>query len=142
MLFRSYLNSKKSVFKMIDKLKNKENWSAFDFFKLGKFIHYVTDAFTYTHNDMFTGSVRQHVVYEEELHDAMDYLWNNKEFKFKDEIEVDNLYNYYEKMHEKALPGLTTDIMYIKEVCTFFINTLLGKYIEVEEEPVISEVVV
>lgn len=141
----NYLNSKKSVFKMIDKLKDKKEWSTFDFFKLGKLIHYVTDAFTYTHNDMFKGNIQQHVVYEEKLHDSVEYLWNDENNKFKEEIESDNIYNYYEKMHEKyekSLPGFTTDVMYIKEVCTFFIDTLLEKYIKAEVEPGIKEVAV
>lgn len=36
-------------------------------YRLGKLIHYLTDAFTFPHNTAFTGTMRDHVQYEEEL---------------------------------------------------------------------------
>ncbi len=39
-----------------------------DYFKLGKLVHYICDAFTYTHNCAFIGNLYEHYSYEQLLH--------------------------------------------------------------------------
>ena len=37
---------------------------------LGKLIHYIADAFTFPHNNVFKGNLVQHCKYENKLHQA------------------------------------------------------------------------
>ncbi len=39
-----------------------------DYFRLGRLMHYLADAFTFAHNETFPGTLREHTEYEEELH--------------------------------------------------------------------------
>lgn len=63
-------NSSAFVRKHIGSLESSGVWSAWDAFRLGTVLHYAADAFTYPHNSFWTGSLRQHILYEEELHTA------------------------------------------------------------------------
>lgn len=46
----------------------KDHLGILGYYRLGKLMHYLADAFTYPHNECFPGSIRQHVEYEHRMH--------------------------------------------------------------------------
>lgn len=47
----------------------------FSFYRLGRLVHYITDGFTFAHNENFSGSLKDHSRYEHGLHEFFsDYL--------------------------------------------------------------------
>lgn len=64
-------------------------------------MHYIVDSFTFPHNDIFKGSLREHCKYEQELHEEMfnelDYYSNSP---VSNSIEE---FNDIENLHEKYI---------------------------------------
>jgi hypothetical protein len=57
------------------RLESRVHFRYRDYYRLGKLIHYVVDAFTYAHNHNFPGSLPDHRNYEMELKEKFaDYL--------------------------------------------------------------------
>ena len=63
-----YNNSKEYIRRTLKKLQGKPCWHFSDCYRLGKLIHYLSDAFTSPHNECFTGTLSQHSAYEAQLH--------------------------------------------------------------------------
>lgn len=61
-------NSMRHIHKCIRKIEQKGLHSAFDYFTLGTLVHYLSDSFTYPHNEHYTGTLAGHVEYEKKLH--------------------------------------------------------------------------
>ncbi|HWS42189.1 MAG TPA: zinc dependent phospholipase C family protein [Pseudoflavonifractor sp.] len=51
-----------------EKTAKQKKWSPQDYFRLGKLMHYIADAFTCPHNESFTGTLWSHRIYEAHLH--------------------------------------------------------------------------
>ena len=64
----NYKNADHFMVKLSNRLENKEKkFNLFDYYSMGKLIHYTTDAFTYAHNDLFPTDLDQHRTYEVDL---------------------------------------------------------------------------
>jgi len=49
--------------------------NVFSFYRLGRLVHYITDGFTFAHNENFSGNLREHSAYEHGLHEIFpEYL--------------------------------------------------------------------
>lgn len=55
------------IHRLFEKLQCTEPSGVLYFYRLGKLTHYLTDAFTYPHNSVFCGSLKDHTRYEAEL---------------------------------------------------------------------------
>jgi hypothetical protein len=64
----NYNSSSNCTTHVLEKLQGKRHWSLWEYYRLGKLMHYLSDAFTYPHNDNFTGTLGEHRVYEARLH--------------------------------------------------------------------------
>jgi hypothetical protein len=64
----NYNSSSKYTVHVLEKLQGKSYWGLWEYYRLGKLMHYLSDAFTYPHNDHFTGTLGDHRVYEGRLH--------------------------------------------------------------------------
>lgn len=62
-----YPNGQRRILRLVSRLRRNCRRSALYFYRLGKLMHYVSDAFTYTHNPEFGGRVRGHHCYEKNL---------------------------------------------------------------------------
>ena len=60
----NYNNASHFMDRLAKRLENKPKLHLFDYYSMGKLIHYTTDAFTYAHNDLFPTDLDQHRVYE------------------------------------------------------------------------------
>lgn len=63
----NYHNARRFMRNISRRLEKKENLNLYDYYTLGKLIHYTTDAFTYAHNDTFTTNLGDHREYEAAL---------------------------------------------------------------------------
>ena len=54
----------------------KNSLRTFDLYRLGVLVHYLCDAFTYTHNCCFKGGLIHHTHYEKELHKALCFRYD------------------------------------------------------------------
>lgn len=85
---------------------------ALDFYRLGKLIHYVEDAFTYPHNTHFTGNLSDHIRYEQ----ALDLYLASASFpalpacSFQQD-PMDCILTWHQR-YLAASPGMETDSFY------------------------------
>lgn len=63
----NYRNARRFMREISRRLEKKETLNVFDYYTLGKLIHYTTDAFTYAHNDTFPADLSEHKQYEDAL---------------------------------------------------------------------------
>ena len=56
----NYRNARRFMREISWRLEKKDKLNLWDYYTLGKLIHYTTDAFTYAHNDSFTTSFSDH----------------------------------------------------------------------------------
>lgn len=70
----NYRNAEQCIVRSAERLQRKERWRMWEYYSLGKLIHYICDAFTYPHNEFFGESVTDHLRYEVRLY---VYLQNN-----------------------------------------------------------------
>nr|MCR5610137.1 zinc dependent phospholipase C family protein [Lachnospiraceae bacterium] len=87
----------------IDKKFNKEKYSKLWYcFKMGVFMHYTTDAFTYAHNNYFEGNIHQHRLYEAMLHaHFMDVIEDNKQREYYNTYGDTDVVSCLKRLHDK-----------------------------------------
>lgn len=71
----NFNNSEKYMKRISDRLEKRGVNSVFSFYRMGRLVHYITDGFTFAHNENFDGNLREHSAYEHGLHEMFpDYL--------------------------------------------------------------------
>ncbi|MGN0354705.1 MAG: zinc dependent phospholipase C family protein [Muricoprocola sp.] len=72
--------------KLFYSLQEKRNWGIREYYHFGKLMHYTADAFTFPHNNLFHGNLKEHCRYEQELHkwfqNEMERWKNGKREKY------------------------------------------------------------
>ncbi len=63
----NYQNADRWIDRSIRVLARRNNWKLWDYYRLGKLIHYASDAFTYAHNNCFNAPIQAHLAYENAL---------------------------------------------------------------------------
>lgn len=63
----NYKNARRYMRNISWRLEKKDEMRFWDYYTLGKLIHYTADAFTYAHNDIFTTNLGDHREYEAAL---------------------------------------------------------------------------
>lgn len=63
----NYRNARRFMKQISWRLEKKDKLNLYDYYTLGKLIHYTTDAFTYAHNDTFPTNLSDHKEYEDAL---------------------------------------------------------------------------
>lgn len=63
----NYRNARRFMRRISGRLEHKDRWNLFDYYTLGKLIHYTADAFTYAHNSTFSTDLSDHKKYEATL---------------------------------------------------------------------------
>lgn len=100
---------------------------------LGIITHYIADYFTYPHNSIFTGSMKEHIQYEFKLMDMFKEFLNSnetKDMRIHNNFfyTVDDICDFIKNMHQeylKAIKKIKTDCMYILELCYHVVKTIL-----------------
>ncbi len=101
---------------------------------LGVVTHYLSDYCTYPHNNVFHGSISEHVLYEKELkHSLKEYfsrVGTNRERKQCHLItSLDEIVHSIVLIHKeylKEIKCVNEDINYIIELCYKVVNTIVS----------------
>ena len=71
-----YDNVRPTILRLLRKLERHPNhMMLLDYYRLGKCMHYVADIFTFPHNPQFTGTIPEHMEYEEKLHNRLTEIF-------------------------------------------------------------------
>ncbi len=100
---------------------------------LGVITHYIADYFTFPHNRIFTGNMREHCSYEKELKFALKSYVNSEAVQLihdrKERFKtVDEICNFIKEMHAeylKAIKEIKMDCMYIVKLCQRVVEAIL-----------------
>ena len=63
----NYGNASRFMMRLVMRLDGKQHYSPWDYYCLGKLIHYTMDAFTFAHDPRFTKKLSEHRAYEAAL---------------------------------------------------------------------------
>lgn len=63
----NYDNSYKYMIRLCRRIKKKRTLTLFDYYQLGKLMHYIADSFTYAHTHRFGKNLYYHRLYEQNL---------------------------------------------------------------------------
>lgn len=103
---------------------------------LGIITHYVADYFTFPHNAIFPGTLKDHCVYEEDLkHAIRNYVKSDEAKRVREKNgnfrTTDEIISFIKVSHEKylnAIKEIQYDCMYIVELCHRVVDALLQLY--------------
>ena len=110
----NFSNSQAFIHRRIRKLQNRDHWTTWQYYTLGKLTHYLADAFTYPHNETYPDSLMAHRQYEDELRMYLaEYLQQRtlRSQQFREDLEA-----AISELHRQYLESrgdLQRDVQYI-----------------------------
>lgn len=100
----NFHNVKGFLEKVFERLNCSKKHKRLFFYRLGLLVHYVTDAFTHAHTAQFSGTLREHAVYEQQLHLTFEKLIDGNTLQFSSNLlpcrgmdEVSRIHKIYSK---------------------------------------------
>lgn len=125
----SFRNMSPRIDAVLAKLRKGRGEGFLHSYRLGKLMHYIADSFTYPHNDNFKGSLRAHMLYEDEL--EVSLLAHMEEgFRPSAKLTVDDIASYVRSLHEDYManePSADNDSSCILESCASVAWALAGE---------------
>ena len=114
---------------------------------LGVITHYLADYFTFPHNAIYPGSIKDHVYYEKELKFSLKEYVKREETQRNREIDskcnnIDMIIQLIKNTHEeylKAFKNVKVDIQYIVDLCYNVVDSLLRFFEIAYKERVLNE---
>jgi hypothetical protein len=100
---------------------------------LGQVIHYLADYFTFPHNKIYPGNIKDHCYYEKDLKFKLWEYVNSKD-AYRDKIEVrrfqtkEAVFQFIQNSHEEYLRvkhSVEEDCMYIVRICHQVVQAIL-----------------
>jgi hypothetical protein len=124
---------RKEMLKITDNYDIEKGFTGYYSRHLGVITHYIADYFTFPHNEIFTGNLKEHCSYEKDLKFAFKsyvlsdeaVIGREKSALFK---TVDEILSFVKEMHEeylKAIKVIKVDCMYIVELCHKVVDSIL-----------------
>ena len=112
------------------RLERKDKLNLFDYYTLGKLIHYTADAFTYVHNDIFTNGLVEHRTYEAALQiHFLEYLQNDPKIDpLTARSVMDAIYQYH-AIYETQEADIRTDAKFALNACCCILAVLFANRI-------------
>ncbi len=124
----NYLNARRFMRHISWRLEKKEKWNLFDYYTLGKLIHYTTDAFTYAHNDMFTTDLNDHREYEISLQEHfLDYMAQDPSVDPKIARTIMEAISSYHRQYQALPRDIHTDTRFALTACCCVLAVLFVK---------------
>lgn len=121
----NYENARRFLFRKLNHLEQSHRFTLWDFYSLGKLLHYTADAFTYAHNCTFPSSIQEHRIYEAALQE--EFLNRLPACPPQRLPSGGTISDYISKMHQIYLsssPGIETDLQFILPVCCEILQNL------------------
>ena len=98
----NFENAERGMKRLAKKLIKRKHAGLRDYYRAGKLVHYLTDAFTYAHNRTFAGNLRAHVRYESELQNRFSAYLKEQNGPQADRIEG-GFYSWLTQAHQRYL---------------------------------------
>lgn len=114
----NYRNARRFLRKLSHRLEHRNRWNLWDYYSLGKLIHYTADAFTLAHNEMFPLGLEEHREYEVQLQEQfLNYLKEDPQvdIRFAGSI-MHTIYKYHEEYCMEPA-DFAIDMKYTLSVC-------------------------
>lgn len=122
-----WISSKKYMQRIARRLENKNRFHLFDFYTLGKLIHYTADAFTASHNEQFPMNLTTHRSYEHALQDRfLSYIRQHRVSARMESGNVMDTIQHYHQSYRKATDLMTADCHYSVLVSSLVVCMLLA----------------
>ena len=124
----NYRNARRFMRQISWRLEKKEKLSLYDYYTLGKLIHYTTDAFTYAHNDMFSTKLGDHREYEAALQEHfLHYIQEDPQVDPHTARSImDAIYSYHRE-YESLEADIHTDARFALAACCCVLAVLFTK---------------
>ena len=122
----NYQNADRWIERHINYLRNKRRWHIWDYYCLGKLIHYTSDAFTYVHNNCFTDTIAAHRAYENDLQEQ--FLKSMEQDDLSGAPFHLDLINFFRTAHERYLQHVADvhrDSQYILDMTGWLFRQLM-----------------
>lgn len=122
----NYQNADRWIARHISRLEKKSHWNLWDYYCMGKLIHYTSDAFTYVHNNCFTDSIAAHREYENALQEQ--FLVRLEDEPRNDAAFTCDLNSFFRTAHEcylQSVANVHRDCQYILDMTAWLFRQLL-----------------
>lgn len=86
------------------------------YFEMGKFVHYLCDAFTFPHNAGFKGGLYEHVLYEKRLHARVFEHFGSGDISGLEKSHA-NLHEWVEQLHESYVQDACSENTDARFIC-------------------------
>lgn len=117
--------------KKLNRISNRQGLSAMNLVRLGVQLHYLADYFTFPHNEMFDGTMRDHRRYEKLLCQGLKHIFHSSEMCYTPHAphpdSAEELMKLIRETHEnysQECHMLETDCEYIINVCAVFFRVI------------------
>lgn len=121
----NYCNARRFMRQISRRLEKKRQLRLFDYYTLGKLIHYTADAFTSAHNEEFGTSLPEHREYEAALQEHfLSFLSGNPDFWTNAERPVMDTIRSYHRDYIRRPVNLHTDTRFAIIVCCMVLTRL------------------
>ena len=122
----NYRNARRFMRRISERLEKKAKLKFYDYYTLGKLIHYTADAFTYAHNDSFPTDLSDHREYEAALQaHFLRYLREDPRVDAKTADSVMEAIYSYRREYETQPSDIRTDSVFALAACCCVLTILL-----------------
>lgn len=123
----NYRNARRFMRRISQRLEARAHWNVFDYYTLGKLIHYTADAFTYAHNDTFPENLSDHREYEEKLQEHfLAFMQEEPQVNITAARNVMDVISGYHRHYQKQCAGIRNDSRYALNACCCVLAVLLS----------------
>jgi len=126
----NYRNARRFMRSISWRLENKQHLNVYDYYTLGKLIHYITDAFTYAHNDTFSTNLVDHRTYEVALQEHfLRYIEEDPQVNPKIARSIMEAIYSYHREYESLESNIHIDSRFALAACCCVLAVLFPKSI-------------
>ena len=125
----NYHNARRFMKRISLRLERRKHLTIFDYYTLGKLIHYTADAFTMAHNTFFPQSLMCHRQYEIKLQKHfLNYLLEEPAVDIQLAKNIMDTICFYHREYSRQKPNMNNDAIYaVKASCSVLSFLFLSK---------------
>ncbi len=124
----NYRNARRFMRRISQRLEKKDRMHLYDYYTLGKLIHYTTDAFTYAHNDTFSANLLDHREYEVALQEHfLQYIEEDPQVDTRVARSVMGAIYSYHRDYESQESNIHRDSRFAVAACCCVLALLIPK---------------
>ena len=122
-----YPNGQTRILRLVRRLRRSHRRNVLNFYRLGKLMHYVSDAFTFSHNPEFGGHIKGHHGYEKNLNSQFQNGFCGTVFPLLDKeiVSPEAIFLDAHRQYSATYAGLSTDLDYILKVAVSVFRLLV-----------------